>query len=72
MYILNELLQKTIDSGASDLHLTVGVPPTVRLNGKLSSIGEVNLEPEDVEKFAREILKENYDKYLKEGEIDTS
>ncbi len=42
MYFLKELLVNTIEMGASDLHLTVGVPPTVRKNGKLVQIGKEN------------------------------
>ena len=39
MYLLKELLSKTIEMNASDLHLTVGLPPTVRSNGKLIQLG---------------------------------
>ena len=72
MYFLKELLTKTIELGASDLHLTVGLPPTVRCNGKLIQLGNKKLFPDDVEKFSREILEEKYDEYIKEGEFDTS
>ena len=64
MYFLKELLVNTLELGASDLHLTVAVPPTVRKNGKLIKIGNENLLPEDIEKFAREILEEKYEEYL--------
>ena len=40
IYELNELLKETINRGASDLHLTVGLPPTIRVTGKLLKIGE--------------------------------
>ena len=72
MYFLKELLVNTLELGASDLHLTVAVPPTVRKNGKLIKIGNENLLPEDIEKFAREILEEKYEKYLEIGEYDIS
>ena len=72
MYFLKELLVNTIDVGASDLHLTVGVPPTVRKNGKLVQIGKENLLPNDIEKFAKEILESKYDDYLEIGEYDIS
>ena len=32
---IDEILVKAIDSGASDVHLTVGLPPKMRLNGRL-------------------------------------
>ena len=31
MYLLKDLLLKTIELGASDLHLTVGIPPKARI-----------------------------------------
>lgn len=72
MYFLKELLVNTIEMRASDLHLTVGVPPTVRKNGKLVQIGKENLLPNDIEKFAKEILDSKYDEYLEIGEYDIS
>lgn len=35
MASLHQLLKVTIEKGASDLHLTVGVPPQLRINGQL-------------------------------------
>lgn len=72
MYFLKELLMSTLEIGASDLHLTVAVPPTVRKNGKLVQIGKENLLPEDIERFAREILESKYEEYLEIGEYDIS
>lgn len=37
---LANLLRLTVDGGASDLHLTVGRPPTVRRSGNLIPIGD--------------------------------
>ena len=39
MYLLLELLNKTKEMNASDLHLTVGLAPTIRCNGKLIQLG---------------------------------
>lgn len=72
MYLLKELLSKTIEMNASDLHLTVGIPPTIRCNEKLIQIGDNKLLPKDMEEFSKEILGEKYDEYLKIGEFDTS
>ena len=71
-YSLNELLRETINREASDLHLTVGLPPTIRVNGKLTKIGEEKLTPTIIQGFTKEILNENYDKYNEIGELDTS
>ncbi len=35
---IEELLRKTVMSKASDLHLTVGAPPTVRLHGEMQQL----------------------------------
>src|SRR3989344_440708 len=35
---VKELLQLTIDRNASDLHLVVGVPPILRINGRLGPV----------------------------------
>lgn len=72
MSILNELLERTVKEGASDLHLTVGIPPTIRVNGELVHLDYSKVTPIATEDFSREILKEDYEEYLKRGEIDTS
>jgi twitching motility protein PilT len=38
-----ELLEALLDRGASDLHLTAGAPPTIRLNGDLVKLEEYPL-----------------------------
>lgn len=70
--LLKDLLEMTIKKNASDLHLTVGIPPIVRINGKLSKIGNEKLKSNDTEKYAKEILEDSYEKYIKKGEIDSS
>lgn len=72
MILLNELLEITAKEKASDLHLTVGISPTIRVNGKLQGIGNSKLTPTDTEKYAREILGDLYDEYRQRGEMDTS
>ena len=56
MKSLSELLKWTIEQKASDLHLTVGSVPVIRVNGHLVQVGEDKLTPVDTEKYAREIL----------------
>jgi len=68
------LLQKTVETGASDLHVTVGAPPTFRLQGDLSPVpGTEALGPEDVEKLIFELVSdEQKDLLLTQKEIDFS
>ncbi|WP_461204499.1 type IV pilus twitching motility protein PilT [Clostridium sp. DL1XJH146] len=73
MVSLNELLELTVDKGASDLHLTVGINPTLRVNGELVILEEIKkLSPRETETYSREILGEQYNSYLEKGEVDTS
>ncbi len=69
---LKELLETTIKKNASDLHLTVGIPPVIRVNGELKQVGNEKLQPTDTEVYSKEILGEYYDQYVKTGELDTS
>ncbi|AGK97282.1 type IV pilus twitching motility protein PilT [Clostridium pasteurianum] len=69
---LNELLKLTLDNKASDLHITVGVPPVIRVNGELNAIDEDKLLPTDTEKYVRELLQSKFNEYCEKGEIDLS
>lgn len=72
MLALNELLELTIKEQASDLHITVGVPPIIRVNGELIQINSNKVMPADAEKYCKEILQDSYNEYVSKGEIDTS
>lgn len=70
---LIELLEITTREGASDLHLTVGIPPVMRLNGELIKIATSNLTMQDTEVYTKEILSStDYENYIEKGEIDIS
>lgn len=51
-----QLLQRAYDEGASDLHVTVGIPPTYRINGKLTPYGEDALTSQQVAAMVETIL----------------
>lgn len=72
MKTLNELLRLTVEQKASDLHITVGVPPVLRINGILDTVGEEKLLPIYTKKIAKELLEERFDEYEAKGEIDSS
>ena len=46
MFSAQELMTKTIEVGASDLHLNPGRPPVVRVHGRLEPLGEALLTDE--------------------------
>ncbi|MGA1439339.1 MAG: type IV pili twitching motility protein PilT, partial [Ilumatobacteraceae bacterium] len=64
---LATLLRATVNSGASDLHLTVGRPPTARKDGMLVSFENVQvLTPSDTERMAQSILDHRQAEELRE------
>ncbi|MGV8164824.1 MAG: type IV pilus twitching motility protein PilT, partial [Alkaliphilus sp.] len=68
-----ELLEKVIANNASDLHLTVGKPPTMRIDGKLIKMSDNALGPSDTEQIAMQILMPEQRAVIdKKGELDTS
>ena len=70
---LIELIKIGSTKNASDIHITVGVPPVFRINGKLHEYGEEYLKPDDTRKLVEEVLEERQMLELNEkGEIDTS
>lgn len=71
--MIDALLEYTIKSKASDLHITIGIPPTMRKNGVLVSIGEEIMTAETLESYAKEVLtEEQFEKINKLGEVDVS
>lgn len=60
---INSLFIKTVERNASDLHLVPGVPPYIRVDGKL--------EPLDMPVIAPEVLKDLIYSILSEQQIKT-
>tara|TARA_B110000037_G_scaffold193668_1_gene228756 strand:- start:1276 stop:1437 length:162 start_codon:yes stop_codon:yes gene_type:complete len=48
-YEMNDLLELVFEEGASDLHIQVGKPPTLRLDGSMVSVEGPGLTPADTE-----------------------
>ena len=68
---MEDLLRLVIDEKASDLHLTVGSPPAVRLNGSLKKLNLRPLEAEDTESLARAITSDgNLQQVNDQGSVD--
>lgn len=49
-------ISQMVQRGASDLHLKVGRPPSIRLNGELTSLNMQALRPEDLKTLAEQIM----------------
>jgi twitching motility protein PilT len=70
---LLELLTVGMDRNASDIHFTVGIPPTYRIDGGLVSTLERSLTQEDTAYLVKQVLGERRMKTLDEiGELDFS
>lgn len=63
---MNQLLQLVIDKGGSDLHLTVGRPPVVRLHGRMRTLNTPALTAEDTNELMKSITGERYQQELDE------
>ncbi len=53
---LDDLLAKMLEVRGSDLHLKVGSPPIIRIDGQLQPIDMPPLTPSDVESYAQSIM----------------
>ncbi|WP_088548625.1 type IV pilus twitching motility protein PilT [Paenibacillus aquistagni] len=70
---LDQILHMAFEQKASDVHLTVGVPPMIRINGDLKQHGEELLTPEDTVRMAKSIMtKEQWETLLENRELDFS
>ena len=63
---IDRLLETCIKRGASDLHLTVGLPPTLRLYGRLRPLETKVLDPEDTVALMKAITPERAQQELQE------
>ena len=73
MATIEEMLKIAKDAGASDVHITVGVPPKMRVNGQLITMEFPRLLPGDTMQLLLEIMNEQQrDKFEEKGEHDMS
>jgi twitching motility protein PilT len=70
---LLELVNIATSRKASDIHLTVGLPPVFRVNGQLITLDGEKLMPNDTKMLVYESLNDNLINILEEkGEVDSS
>ncbi|MBR0164701.1 MAG: type IV pilus twitching motility protein PilT [Lachnospiraceae bacterium] len=71
---IRKILMDASASGASDVHITVGIPPKMRVNGKLITMEQYErLMPADTEQIACEIMNEQQKGlFEKNGQYDMS
>ncbi len=65
--MIDDLIYKTRELKGSDLHLTVGEPPVVRIHGRVSRLaGYHPLTPEYIDQMAKELTRANEIDYNEE------
>ncbi len=53
---VDKLLNVMVENGASDLHITAGVPPMLRIDGKLVPVKHPPLNPSDTKELCYSVL----------------
>ncbi len=73
METLAEMLRITVQEGASDLHLTNGTPPQIRVDGRLRPLDHPALTPADTKRLAYSVMTDNQKHSFEENwELDFS
>jgi len=71
--LLEQLLNLVITKKASDLHLSVGLPPIIRIDGKLVRVDHPPLTKDDVERLIFNMLSNEQRRVLEQNwELDCS
>ena len=70
---LNSLLKRAVDAGASDLHLKLGRPPSVRHDGEITPLDLPPLTDDDLDSLLRGVTADSpkrYDQFQESGDLD--
>lgn len=71
---IKDLLAFALKHEASDLQITVGVPPMVKVRGELEEIGNERLNVQDAERYVRELFtdEKSFLDFVENGDKDFS
>ncbi len=64
--LIDKLLQTVVNQSASDLHITVGQPPVLRMDGRMRRLDTKVLEPEDTIALMKSITPDRCQQELQE------
>ncbi|MBC2716251.1 MAG: PilT/PilU family type 4a pilus ATPase [Desulfobacteraceae bacterium] len=70
---IEALLSYLAKTEASDMLLTVGVPPSIKVSNQVKRLATVSLTPADCELYARELLAnrdDDWEKFLQTNDLD--
>ena len=72
-YTMKDLLRASVAYNASDLHITVGVPPMFRITGTFKKYPKEALTPEDAKTLITSIMSDDQKQQMdRKGEVDFS
>lgn len=70
---VEEVLARAKEAGASDVHITVGVPPKMRVNGDLITMDYERMLPPDTHRVVEDIMSDyQLQRFEERGEYDMS
>lgn len=73
MPTIEEIMKTAKEAGASDVHITVGIPPKMRVNGNLVTMNYAKMMPADTLSVLLEIMTETQrERFEERGEYDMS
>lgn len=74
MVDIEKLLKKAVDDGASDIFISVGIPPALKIAGEIVRLEGEILKPDDTQRLVRGLFnsEEDFEEYRKLGERDFS
>jgi twitching motility protein PilT len=65
-FLIDKLLNAAVQSGASDIHITVGIPPVFRMDGRMRALQTRALTPDDTHSLMKSITPERCQQELAE------
>ncbi|MDT8440286.1 MAG: type IV pilus twitching motility protein PilT [Desulfuromonadales bacterium] len=72
-FSIQQMLRTMVEQGASDLHITTGTPPQIRVNGRMTPMKTRKLLPADTKNICYSILTEMQKRKFEENnELDFS
>lgn len=66
-FSIDEIAKEAVERGASDIHITAGTPPMIRLSGSLVPLqGYPSMTPKDTQQFIYSFMNEKQKKNFEE------
>ncbi|BCR04660.1 type IV twitching motility protein PilT [Desulfuromonas versatilis] len=73
MVSMHQLLKTMVEQGASDLHISTGTPPQIRIDGHMTPLKMPPLQPAETKQLCYSILTDSQKrKFEEENELDLS